>query len=331
MFGAIPSPSSNAIEIGPLDLRAYGLMIALGVFAAVWLAQRRWAAQGHDPEDFIYVAMRAVPAGLIGARLYHVITDWRSFEGRWGDAVKIWEGGLGIPGGMLAGVLVGVWAARRRGMVLPDALDAAAPALPLAQAIGRLGNWFNQELFGKPTDLPWGLEIDLEHRPPGYAANETFHPAFLYEMIWNLGLCGFLIWLDSKRVLRRGYLIAVYVLGYATGRLFIELLRIDKASRLFGVRINVWTSLLAIAAAIVVIGIGIRKGRDPEPEPTLAPEPATDDDHDADDHVVDAAEGEGEDVDEFADLRATEEDESIDFAPEDDESIDFAPDSTSEP
>jgi prolipoprotein diacylglyceryl transferase len=263
ILGAIPSPSTKAINIGPLHLRAYGLMIALGVFAAVWLAQRRWAKRGHDPEDWVYVAMRAVPAGLIGARVYHVITDWKSFEGRWGDVYKIWQGGLGIPGGLIAGVLVGVWAARRRHMPLADALDVVAPALALAQAIGRIGNWFNQELFGKPTDLPWGLKIDVQNRPPGYTVYETFHPTFLYELIWNLGLCGFLIWLDSKRVVRRGYLLAVYVLGYATGRLWIESLRIDKASRIFGVRVNIWTSLLAIiVSGTILLVYGLRRDRD---------------------------------------------------------------------
>jgi prolipoprotein diacylglyceryl transferase len=317
-LAAIPSPSTKQIEIGPLHLRAYGLMIALGVFAAVWLAQKRWAARGHDPEDFIYVAMRAVPAGLIGARLYHVITDWRSFEGRWEDSVKIWQGGLGIPGGMLAGVLVGAWAAKRRGMPLPDALDAAAPALPLAQAIGRLGNWFNQELFGKPTDLPWALKIDVENRPVGYIQYETFHPTFLYEMLWNLALCAFLLWFDSKRVIRRGYLIAVYVLGYAIGRLWVELLRIDKASKLFGVRINVWTSLFAIVFSLAVLLIYGRRRDD-------ADEPA----HDAGDGAIgepDEAEDEAlgehgaDDVDAFADLAAI---------PETDEVIQPAEDPTS--
>jgi prolipoprotein diacylglyceryl transferase len=265
VFGAIPSPSTKQIEIGPLNLRFYGLMIALGVFAAVWLAQKRWSARGNDPEDWVYVAMRAVPAGLVGARLYYVVTDWE-----WKDFYKVWEGGLGIPGGMFAGVLVGVWAARRRGMVLPDAIDVAAPVLPLAQAIGRVGNWFNQELFGKPTDLPWGLKIDVENRPLGYIQYETFHPTFLYEMLWNLALCAFLIWLDSKRVVRRGYLLAVYVLGYASGRLWVELLRIDKATKILGVRVNVWTSLLAIGASLVVLVLAHRRPRttpEPSPEP----------------------------------------------------------------
>jgi prolipoprotein diacylglyceryl transferase len=311
LIASIPSPGGKQIEIGPLNLRAYGLMIALGVFAAVWLAQKRWADKGHDPEDFVYVAMRAVPAGLIGARLYHVITDWRTFEGRWEEAFYIWRGGLGIPGGMLAGVLVGVWAARRRGMPLPDALDAAAPALPLAQAIGRLGNWFNQEVFGKPTDLPWGLEIDVENRPLGYIQYETFHPTFLYELLWNLALCGFLLWIDSKRVIRRGYLIAVYVLGYATGRLWIELLRIDRASEILGVRVNVWTSIIAILVSLAVLlrsGIGrvpddaaASAGGQPDDEPEPEPEPEA------------AAEP---DLGDFADLAAIPETDEV-ILPED--------------
>jgi prolipoprotein diacylglyceryl transferase len=308
LVGAIPSPSTKQIEIGPLNLRAYGLMIALGVFAAVWLAQKRWAARGHDPEDFVYVAMRAVPAGLIGARLYHVITDWRSFEGRWEDAVKIWQGGLGIPGGMLAGVLVGVWAAKRRGMPLPDALDAAAPALPLAQAIGRLGNWFNQEVFGRPTDLPWGLKIDVENRPVGYIQYETFHPTFLYEMLWNLALCGFLIWLDKRRVIRPGYLIAVYVLGYATGRLWIELLRIDKASEILGVRVNVWTSLFAIAVSLTVLLVaGIRRDGD-DGEAVIGD---AGDEHDDEEDADEPAASEAPEDDPFADLAAIPETDEV--------------------
>jgi prolipoprotein diacylglyceryl transferase len=249
-----------------MQLRAYGLMIALGVFAAVWLAQRRHAARGGDPEDFTYIAMRAVPAGLIGSRLYHVITDWRSFEGRWEDTVKIWQGGLGIPGGLIAGILVGVWAANRRGLSTPYTLDIAAPALPLAQAIGRVGNWFNQELFGRPTDLPWALKIDADNRPPGYEQYTTFHPTFLYELLWNLALCAFLLWLDRKHVVRRGRLIAVYVLGYGIGRFWVELLRIDYASRILGVRVNVWVSLIAVASGLLALVFGGR-ARDEAPAP----------------------------------------------------------------
>jgi prolipoprotein diacylglyceryl transferase len=315
MLGAIPSPSSNSIEIGPLDLRLYGLMIAFGVFAAVWLAQKRWAALGNDPEDFAYVAIRAVPAGIIGARLYHVITDQRDLA----DWHKVWEGGLGIPGGMLAGVLVGVWAAKRRGMDLPSALDAAAPALPLAQAIGRLGNWFNQEVFGKPTDLPWGLEIDIENRPAGYAPYETFHPTFLYELLWNLGLCGFLLWLDTKRVVRRGYLIAVYVLGYGIGRLWIELLRIDEASEILGVRVNVWTSIFAIVVSLVVLVVaGRRRDRASAGDRSADVDgPAADEPRRAHDELDDAEATEDAAEDPFADLAAIPETDEV-IVPADD-------------
>jgi len=261
LVASIPSPSSNAIEIGPLDLRAYGLMIALGVLAGVWLAQRRWADRGGDPEDIVAIAVWAVPAGLVGARLYHVLTDWQRFEGRWLDAVKIWEGGLGIPGGIALGAAVGLLVARRRGIRLPPLLDAAAPALPLAQAIGRWGNWFNQELFGRPTDLPWGLEIDPVNRPDRYADSPTFHPTFLYESLWNLALVLVLLRVDRARRLRPGRLFALYVAGYSVGRLGTELLRSDPASLLLGVRVNVWMSLVGIVVGgwFVVTG---RRGPD---------------------------------------------------------------------
>lgn len=258
MLASIPSPSSGAIELGPLNLRMYGVMIALGVVAAVWLANKRWVARGGDPEDIGAIAVWAVPAGLIGARLYHVITDWQRFEGRWLDAFKIWEGGLGIPGGMGLGIVVGVIGARRRHMDVLAALDAVAPALPLAQAIGRWGNWFNQELFGGPTDLPWGLEIDPEHRPDQYLDQETFHPTFLYESLWNLGVVGLILWIDRKKVLRRGHLIGVYFVGYAVGRLWIEAMRVDPASELLGVRVNIWTMGALLVAGIVIIVKGLR-------------------------------------------------------------------------
>ena len=264
LMASIPSPPRNGIELGPLQLRAYGVMIALGVVAAVWLSRRRWEARGGNPDQISRVALWAVPAGLVGARLYHVITDWRRFQADgWLEAFAIWKGGLGIPGGMAAGILVGLWMVRRLGMDRGEALAAIVPGLPLAQAIGRLGNWFNQELFGSPTDLPWGLEIDRNRRPDEYLDVETFHPTFLYEAVWNLLLCGLLLVLDRRRVLRSaptlvsdprrvdrpGSLLAVYVLGYGLGRLWIEAVRIDPASLLLGVRVNIWMSLVLILAS----------------------------------------------------------------------------------
>ena len=248
ILASFPSPSSEAIELGPLTLRAYGLAIAFGVLAGVWLAQKRWTAVGGDPDDISRIAMWAVPAGLIGARIYHVITDWRFDEG-FAEPFKIWEGGLGIPGGIFAGVLMALWMIRREGWDRPSLLDAAVPALPLAQAIGRIGNWFNQELFGGPTELPWAVEIAPEHRPAEYLNVETFHPTFLYEALWNLALVVFLIWLGTTKRLRTGALLAVYVLGYLTARLWLETVRIDPATELGGVRINIWMSLVGIALA----------------------------------------------------------------------------------
>ncbi|MGY6500589.1 MAG: prolipoprotein diacylglyceryl transferase [Acidimicrobiales bacterium] len=262
LLASIPSPSSGTLSVGPLNLTAYGLMIALGVVAAVWLTQRRWRAAGGDPEDIVTIAMWAVPAGLIGARIYHVVTDWPRYQGRWVDVVKIWEGGLGIPGGMALGVVVGLVVARRMHIRLPVVLDAATPALPLAQAIGRWGNWFNQELFGGPTDLPWGLEIDPSNRPERYADEATFHPTFLYESLWNLALCLGLIWLGRTGRLRTGYLFAVYVMGYFVARLGLEMLRVDPASLILGVRVNIWMSLIGITVGAVFVIIGRRRADD---------------------------------------------------------------------
>ncbi|MEQ8718045.1 MAG: prolipoprotein diacylglyceryl transferase [Acidimicrobiales bacterium] len=253
LLGSIPSPSDNGIEIGPLNLRAYGILIALGVIAAVWLLGRRLEQRGGDPEWASRVAVYAVPAGLVGARAYHVFTSWDRFSGNWGEAFEIWNGGLGIPGGVVGGVLGGLYVMRRDGIPVAAFFDAAAPALPLAQAIGRLGNWFNQELYGKPTDLPWGLEIDPENRVSGFEADETFHPTFLYEALWNVALVGFLLWLDRRGVLRPGRLFAVYVLGYATGRIWIEAIRIDTSEELLGVRWNVWLMGGLILGAIAFL------------------------------------------------------------------------------
>ena len=258
---SIPSPTGNSLHVGPVELRAYGLMIALGVVVAVWIAQRRWRARGGNPDDITAIAVWAVPAGLVGARLYHVVTDISRFEGRWWHIVAVWEGGLGIPGGIAVGVLTGVVVARRRGLPVPDLLDTVAPALPVAQAIGRLGNWFNQELFGRPTDLPWAVRIDPAHRPDGLADQATFHPTFLYEAIWNLALAAVLVWVERRWHPRSGQLFAGYVAGYAAGRLWVESLRIDPATELLGIRLNVWVSAVVLLAAVTVLVVRHRGGR----------------------------------------------------------------------
>ncbi len=284
-IASIPSPPRNGLSLGPLELRAYGVMIALGVLAAVWLSRRRWEARGGDPDQISRIALWAVPAGLVGARLYHVITDWKKFQSAgWLEVFAIWNGGLGIPGGMAAGIVVGVWMARRQHMNQGEVIAAVVPGLPLAQAIGRLGNWFNQELFGSPTDLPWGLEIDEAHRPVQYLDVETFHPTFLYEAVWNLLLCGLLVVIDRRRVRRAvpalvtdprrvsrpGSLLAVYTLGYGLGRLWIEAVRIDPASLLLGVRVNIWMSLvLIVASALYLLWLRGRAG--PGPRRTVLP------------------------------------------------------------
>jgi prolipoprotein diacylglyceryl transferase len=255
-LASIPSPSQSVLEIGPLNLRAYGVMIGLGAIAAVWLGGKRLAERGYEVDHASELAMWGVPFGLVGARLYHVITDWQSFRGRWIEVFYIWQGGLGILGGIAFGVLGAYVVMRRRNLPLPMVLDVAAPTLALAQAIGRWGNWWNQELYGRPTSLPWALEIDEAHRISGHSADLTFHPTFLYESLWNFALVGFILWLDKQKVLRRGRLFAVYTGGYALGRLWIEALRIDTASRVAGLRVNLWVfgAVLLISLYLVLTG-----------------------------------------------------------------------------
>ncbi len=254
LLASIPSPSSNGLDIGPLTLNYYGLCIGLGVVAAVLIAQRRWTRRGGHPDDIPEIAKWAVPAGIIGARIYHVITDWRPIE----DWYKIWEGGLGIPGGLIAGIGVGYLVARRRVDDIPNILDAAIPAIPVAQAIGRLGNWFNQEIYGGPSDLPWAVEIDERYRPAEFADQPTFHPAFLYEAMWNLLLAGFLIWIDRRGVLKKGMILPLYVAGYGIGRFLVETVRIDAATEILDIRVNHWMSGIAVAASVVALVVVYR-------------------------------------------------------------------------
>jgi prolipoprotein diacylglyceryl transferase len=253
----LPSPSDN--HWGPFHF--YGLCIALGVFAAVEISTRRWRSRGGDPDDMWAIAIWAIPAGLIGARVYHLITDWKTYIPHDPSGMyKIWDGGLGIPGGIAAGVAVGVWVARRRGIHLSVGLDAVAPAMAVAQAIGRWGNWFNQELFGGPTRLPWGLEISVLHRPAGYVQYATFQPTFLYEMLWNLALAGALVLLDRRRVVRPGRIFALYIGGYAFGRFFVEAMRIDHASLILGIRVNIWVAAITFAGVALFLFVkGLRR------------------------------------------------------------------------
>jgi prolipoprotein diacylglyceryl transferase len=269
LLASIPSPSQDSIDIGPLHLRAYGVIIAVGVYVAIRWARSRYAARGGNPTDITDMAIWCVPAGLVGARLYHVITDWQLFEGRWIDTIKIWQGGLGVWGAVAGGTIAGVIVAHRRGFDKALLFDVIAPVIPLAQAIGRFGNWFNQELFGRPTDVAWGLEIDVAKRPPGYTQYETFHPTFLYESLWCLAVVGIILFVERHFNLRKGRLFAVYVAAYTFGRFWIERLRIDPANQIAGLRVNEWVSVAVFLGAIAVLVFSGRpKAVSEEPAPS---------------------------------------------------------------
>ena len=272
MIASLPSPSTGILEIGPISLRAYGLCIAFGALAAVKLASSRQDRRGGPRGLVESISWWAVPAGVIGARLYHVATDWNRGEPSFSDEplriVRIWEGGLGIWGGVALGTAVGCLVAARRGARPIRLLDVAAPAIPLAQAIGRFGNWFNQELFGRPTDLPWGLRIDPENRPAGYEGFETFHPTFLYEALWCLTVVGLLLAVERRKRLKPGQLFALYVALYTAGRLAIETLRIDEATQVGRFRVN---ELVAPAVGVLALLAFLLLGRRDEPAMT-APE-----------------------------------------------------------
>ncbi len=260
----IPSPSQGVWHLGPLPIRAYALCIIAGIIAAIIISERRWVARGGTYGDIQDLALWAVPFGLVGGRLYHVITDNDLYFGNpdqspWA-VFYVWNGGLGIWGAIALGAL-GVWiGARRKGIRLLPALDAMAPGVIVAQAIGRLGNYFNQELYGKVTDLPWKLAIDRDsahNRIP----TTYHHPTFLYELLWNLGVFGLLVWADKKFTLGYGRVMALYIMGYTAGRGWIEYLRVDKVqmSDVFGLRLNVWTSIVLFVVGAVWFTWSARK------------------------------------------------------------------------
>lgn len=265
---AIPSPDQGSWNLGPVPVRAYALAIILGIVVAIWLGNKRYVARGGEPGLITDIALWAVPFGIVGGRIYHVLSDWQIYFGPDGRgfaaALRIWDGGLGIWGAVAFGAL-GAWIATRRHHVpLPPVADAIAPGIALAQAIGRWGNWFNQELFGRPTDLPWGLEIAETNRPDGYEQYATFHPTFLYESLWLVGVAVVVIWADRRFTLGHGRAFALYVLLYVSGRIWIEALRIDPVNTVGGVRLNVWTSVLVGlgALAYLVWSARTRPGRE---------------------------------------------------------------------
>jgi len=256
VLASLSSPSQGVWHLGPIPIRAYALCIIAGIFVAIWLTQRRWKARGGDPDDVLDVALWAVPFGIAGGRIYHVLTDPELYflPGRNPvQAFYIWDGGLGIWGAVALGA-VGAWiGCRRRGINLLDFGDALAPGLVLAQAIGRWGNYFNQELYGRPTTLPWALQIDPAHRPVDTPTIGLYHPTFLYESLWDIAVAVLLLWADRRFKLPRGKLFALYVAAYTLGRGAVEALRVDHANHILGLRLNDWTSLIVFIAAVTVL------------------------------------------------------------------------------
>ncbi|MEY4347969.1 MAG: hypothetical protein RIS43_388 [Actinomycetota bacterium] len=263
---SIPSPDQGVWQLGPIPIRAYAFAIIIGIIVAVKWGSVRLVARGGAPEDVANVAMYAVPFGIVGGRLYHVITDAELYFGPNGRgllaAFRVWDGGLGIWGAIALGFVGGVIGCRKYGINIGLLADAVAPGVVLAQAIGRIGNYFNQELFGSPTDLPWGLEIDFAHRPSGYTNFATFHPTFLYELLWNVAVAVALVYAEKRWKLVRGQVFALYVALYCSGRVWVEMLRIDTANHFFGLRLNVFTAVLVGLSAVAWL---VWSRRQPEP------------------------------------------------------------------
>jgi prolipoprotein diacylglyceryl transferase len=273
----IPSPSSGVVHAGPLTIHMYGLMLLLAIAACVWLTGRRWVARGGDWDLIFRCTVWGVAAGIVGARLYHDITSWSQVPNPWWGPFAVWEGGLGVWGGIGLGVAVGAVIVHRSGNSVREMMDCIAPGLLLAQGIGRLGNWWNQELFGKPTTLPWGLKIDLIHRPVGYEKYATFHPTFLYELIWDFGGVVALLLIDRRFKIKPPGLFALYVAIYTAFRMFEETLRIDPSSHFLGMRLNFWVSLTLFVGSTVFFvwwqflrGRRTRRGATGPPQPTMA-------------------------------------------------------------
>ncbi|MBO3089976.1 prolipoprotein diacylglyceryl transferase [Cellulomonas dongxiuzhuiae] len=275
MHLAIPSPDLawSGLDLGPLTLHTYALCLLAGMAAAVWLTSRRLTARGGPPGVVLDIAIWAVPCGIVGARIYHVLTHWGDYVGPGKNLLEVlyvWEGGIAILGSLIGGAVGAAIGCRRAGVRLWSFADALAPAMLLAQAIGRLGNWFNHELFGSPTTLPWGLEIPASNGafPPGLPADTLFHPLFLYEMLWNLLGIAVILLLERRVALRWGTAFGVYLIWYGTARVWLELLRIDPSSVTpLGLPANVWGALVAVLTGLTIIVV--QRRRHPEPETSV--------------------------------------------------------------
>ena len=273
LLASIPSPNSGTLELGPLTIHMYGLTLLLAIGVCTWVTGKRWVNRGGDWDLIFRCAVWGVGAGIVGARLYHVLTSWDEVPDAWWGPFAIWRGGLGVWGGIALGCLVGGIVAKRSGVDVWLLADCLAPGLLLAQGIGRLGNWWNQELFGKPTDLPWALRIDPENRPPDHLDAATFHPTFLYELLWDFAMAAVLVYLIERRLRPRPPgVFAAYIALYCVGRFFEELLRIDPAHHIAGLRLNAWVSLLGVVAGVTWYVLS-QRDRTPRPRGTRRTRP----------------------------------------------------------
>ena len=269
ILNSIPSPDVSSFELGPVRIHFYALFILLGIALAIWIGSRRFRQRGGQAGMILDIALWAVPFGIVGGRIFHVLTHWDFYFHPGADISKvfaIWEGGLAIFGALILGSVGAFIGARTAGIKFLAFADAIAPGVLVAQAIGRIGNYFNSELFGQPTTLPWGLEISTANDayPQGLPAGVLFHPTFLYELIWNLIGFAVLIWLDRKFKLRWGQMFAAYLITYSIGRAFIESIRIDPSEYFFGLRTNVWSAIFGIAIGIALFVWSRRRNRGPE-------------------------------------------------------------------
>jgi prolipoprotein diacylglyceryl transferase len=260
----IPSPSVSGFHIGPLLIHFYALGYIVGITLAILITRRRWRAVGGDPDVVSDIALWVVPAGIIGGRIYFDITTPEDIPHVWYGAFAVWSGGLGIWGGVALATLVGVWRLRRMGLSTGPFANAIAPALLVAQAVGRIGNYTNKELFGKPSTLPWALQIPPGFRPPGYETFATFQPTFLYELIWDLALAAFLVWLGHHVKIKNWGLFALYVAGYSAFRIFEESVRIDSSQYFLGLRLNMYIAILGTVAGLAWFVLAQRR-ENPEP------------------------------------------------------------------